>query len=177
MTNNDNHSRARRRALTLAIMATIAALTTGCGGSSTSTSTTNAGGSRQSQALAFAQCMRSHGVADFPDPNADGRFPNSAPSTQSDPNFGTASSACKHLIPRGGSNGSSSKETGLLHIAQCMRSHGVPNYPDPNPGVDQGTALNQAGVNTNSPQFQSAARTCDQLYPPPSASAGNGGGS
>jgi hypothetical protein len=180
MNHDENRCSTRLRAAMLAFTAGILLLTAACGGSPSSTGsggTSGTGGSSQSQLLAFAQCMRSHGVADFPDPSATGGFGSAGRSAQSNPDFGTASRACKHLLPNGGNKLSQGNESQLLHIAQCMRSHGVPNYPDPNPGVDPRTAMNQAGVDPNSPQFQAAARTCDQLYPLPSAGAGKGGGS
>ena len=53
-----------------------------------------------------------------------------------------------------------------------MRSHGVPNYPDPNPNVSVGTQLAQAGINPNSPSFQTTLQTCDRLVPPPAEQVG-----
>jgi hypothetical protein len=58
-----------------------------------------------------------------------------------------------------------------LAFAQCMRSHGVPNYPDPN--VSLGAEFAQLGINPNSPHFQAALRTCDRLVPPPSQGGGS----
>jgi hypothetical protein len=46
-----------------------------------------------------------------------------------------------------------------------MRSHGVRNYPDPNPNVSVRTQLAQAGINPNSPSFQATLQTCDRLVP------------
>ena len=52
-----------------------------------------------------------------------------------------------------------------LALARCMRSHGVPSFPDP-PANGQGTAPpKSAGINPNSPQFLAAARTCQHLLP------------
>jgi hypothetical protein len=46
-----------------------------------------------------------------------------------------------------------------LKFAQCMRTHGVPNYPDPN---NQGgiTIGGRDGIDPNSPQFQAAQKAC-----------------
>jgi hypothetical protein len=46
-----------------------------------------------------------------------------------------------------------------------MRSHGVPNYPDPTPGVDLVKLLTNRGVNPASPAFQSAQTVCSRLLP------------
>jgi hypothetical protein len=58
----------------------------------------------QSQGLRFAQCMRSHGVPDFPDPSFTGGavgigIPRSVSSS---PSYHTAAQACKSLVPGGG---------------------------------------------------------------------------
>jgi hypothetical protein len=60
--------------------------------------------------LKFAQCMRKHGVAKFPDPDPDGglRIQAKKGDTSLDPNgsvFKTAQQACQHLMPGGGKGG------------------------------------------------------------------------
>jgi hypothetical protein len=42
-----------------------------------------------------------------------------------------------------------------LKLAQCMRSHGVPNFPD-------GPITKSSGINENSPAFQRAFQTCQK---------------
>jgi len=45
-----------------------------------------------------------------------------------------------------------------------MRSHGVPNFPDPN--GQGGISITSAnGIDPNSPQFQSAQTACQKLMP------------
>lgn len=51
-------------------LALAAGLLAGCGGSAHATSPTKV----MSSALAYANCMRSHRVPDFPDPNGRGEF-------------------------------------------------------------------------------------------------------
>jgi hypothetical protein len=49
-----------------------------------------------------------------------------------------------------------------------MRSHGVPNFPDPKPGG--GLEINGGGnLDPSNPQFQAADKTCKALLPPPPA--------
>ena len=55
----------------MAVMAATALLATACGDSPSSGASggaPNAGGSASSQPVAYTQCMRSHGLPDFPDP-------------------------------------------------------------------------------------------------------------
>ncbi len=51
--------------------------------------------------LRFARCMREHGMADFPDPQADGRFPlpQSMQRQGKTPSFLRAMQACRQLNP------------------------------------------------------------------------------
>ena len=56
--------RARRMAVMIAVLVGLAALTAGCGGSTGP----GGSGSAKSRLLAYAGCMRTHGVSDFPDP-------------------------------------------------------------------------------------------------------------
>jgi hypothetical protein len=50
--------------------------------------------------LRYARCMREHGVADFPDPSADGDFRAPAGSRGAkDPNLERANQACRQLDP------------------------------------------------------------------------------
>jgi hypothetical protein len=56
-----------------------------------------------------------------------------------------------------------------LKFARCMRSHGVPNFPDPK--VTTGTNgnavvdLRGAGLNFQSPAFKAAAKGCGGVAP------------
>lgn len=86
------------------------------------------------QALRYVRCLRSHGVPSFPDPSPGGRLPNVPASIDpAAPSFRFAQHACAGLMPGGSSSGSapSSFRLRLLAVAQCMRRHGVPNFPDP----------------------------------------------
>ena len=121
-------------------------------------------------AVAFAACMRSHGVPEFPDPGRNGHTSLGNGIDPSSPQFQAAQKACQSLLPSGGSSlatqaasGSISpdKQAQLLRFARCMRGHGVPNYPDP---TSQGIALSQS-VDPKSPQFQAATQACSKLAP------------
>jgi hypothetical protein len=166
---------------------------TGSGGSSTgSGASTNAGGSASSgAAITYSQCMRSHGVPNFPDPPSNGQVPKA--STQllgvSTSRLQAAQTACQHLYPNnGGSGGVLTKDsigqceetgdcpqalvqaamTALRTYARCMRSHGVPNWPDPTidsegrPGFD---LLHTQGFDPNSSQTSNIMHECYHVMP------------
>jgi hypothetical protein len=50
----------------------------------------------------------------------------------------------------------------LLKVAECMRAHGVPHFPDPTPG---GGLVVPDGIDVNAPAFQAAQRACNSLFP------------
>jgi hypothetical protein len=158
-----------RRAGVLAVTAGIVMLAA-CGGSPSSASDTGAS-SQYQQNLTFTQCMRSHGLPDFPDPNANGHgFGNQQQQQQeeSNPHLETAYNDCRHLLPSAPSSSGNKvipSQAQLVRFSQCMRSHGVPDYPDPNPDVSLRTELAQLGINPDSPPFQATLRTCDRLVP------------
>ena len=83
---------------------------------------------------AFSACMRSHGVPAFPDPDSSGTI--HVPSSIDDrlPTVRAAYRACRSLAPSEGSitgQGDVMRQDQLLAFAKCMRSHGVPAFPDP----------------------------------------------
>jgi hypothetical protein len=152
----------RRPTLLLAVglaAATCVLALAACGSSSQPGRT----GASVNPQLAFAACMRSHGVPNFPDPGAGGgiNIPNAL--TQS-PAFQPAAQTCRSkLQPGRGPHGGISENTrlSLLHHAECMRAHGVPNYPDPNlPSHGPYEFGPPPGINTNAPAFQHAASAC-----------------
>jgi hypothetical protein len=173
--NNDNvRNRGARRAGVLAVMAVGAVLATACGGSSPSSSTglsASSGGSANYQkALAYSECMRARGVVNFPDPDAQGNIIQHVGPGQPADNGSVQQAAdktCRHLLPGGGGapiNAQSEIVKKYLKFAQCMRTHGVPNYPDPK--VSPGTFdIGLNGFDLNSPQFKAAERACKSLIP------------
>ncbi len=172
----------------------LAALVAGCGsnspsgstvahiGSTTTATTTTAdpagplgGGvaSHFQQLLRFSQCMRAHGEPNFPDPQQRGNsvgleIKNVDPNS---PQFRAAQTACASLAPAGIAAGGSPAKTRqeLDAFAACMRSHGEPNFPDPQfsktaHGGRVAVRLG-AGVNPNSPQFAKAQQACRSVLP------------
>jgi hypothetical protein len=64
----------------------------------------------------------------------------------------------------GAASGGSSLSNAERKVSECMRSHGVPNFPDPS-GGGGGFNLDGTGINPQSPAFQSAQQTCFKLLP------------
>ena len=62
---------------------------------------------RREKRLAYAKCMRDHGIRDFPDPDSNGALSIQAGAgsdlAPDNPQFQTADKACQHLLPGGGS--------------------------------------------------------------------------
>ena len=120
----------------------------------------------QPSAAAFATCMRSNGVPDFPDPDSESRVvirvaPGSGLNPGS-PQFQSAEEACRNLRPEQSvdSTDNSDFSQSALQFAECMRSNGVPDFPDPETSGG-GIRLRVGGdVDPNSPQFQSAMEMC-----------------
>lgn len=118
-------------------------------------------------------CMHSHGVSNFP---AATLFESEAPrfvkglivqATRRDvssPNFQGAQRACARYYPVQTSSPrhvSAVEIQKLLAVSRCMRSHGVPNYPDPNPVT--GEMVTPPGLDRHSPQVLAALRACSSL--------------
>lgn len=113
--------------------------------------------------VAFSECMRSHGEPKFPDPNSQGVVIQLGINRNS-PQFQAAQKACAHLAngsEPGGQPSPSQNMAVALKFTSCMRSHGFPNFPDPNSnGAISGNSSD--GIDQNSPQYQSAQKTCSK---------------
>jgi hypothetical protein len=142
-------------------------------------------------AVAYSACMRSHGVLNFPDPDSKG-MPAPADPQQlgvSSSLLQTAEQACQHLLPTAGSLLQQTQQCLLYgdcpqalvqqlltverRYAQCLRRHGIPDWPDPTISAKGGRPvfdLSAAGLDSNSTayskdssQFGSTDRTCRGL--------------
>jgi hypothetical protein len=117
-------------------------------GTSTGSSGANNTAANAQKAVKFAECMRSNGVSQFPDPSASGKLTidevaNGSSLDPSAPAFKQAIGACRNLEPAGfmGSERSPQQQQAALEFARCMRANGVKDFPDPTPNgplVDTG---------------------------------------
>jgi hypothetical protein len=180
---NGNKGGSRRRSplrqlgAQAAATAAVALLAAACGGGGgNGGGSSGSGGSTTYQKeLAFSQCMRAHGEPNFPDPGSNGVIAikgggaASSGSPSKDQHIGgpqmtKANNACRHLLPNGGVPTAAQRQQMLkqgLKFAECMRAHGVSNFPDPKLGG--GPVTSGGGINPNSPQFQSAQHACQNL--------------
>lgn len=111
----------------------VAVITAGCG--SNAPSEPGAAGSTKlsarDKAVKFAECIRAHGVSDFPDPDAKNDFRYGV--SVSVAVWKQATDACKDLQPPGtlSSKRTPKQQSASLRFAQCVRDNGVKDFPDP----------------------------------------------
>jgi hypothetical protein len=123
--------------------------------------------------LKYAQCLRSHGLPNFPDPSGSHGLAIPNDINPQSPAFTSAQRACAKLAQGGSGQGSpsESRQLQLLALAKCMRRHGVPNFADPTsapPPPGNGNVIGGNGtylaigppVGQQSPAFKRAAAAC-----------------
>jgi len=147
--------------------AAVSLVAAGCGSGSSKTAakTTVA---TPSGALAYAHCMRSHGVTNFPDPTGGNNKQAVVNALQAVGNSKAqaAQTACMHV--NGGSPGtgqsapaSQPRTATMLAFARCVRSHGFPRFPDPtSSGQLTHAMLANAGINLHQPAVLKAGDAC-----------------
>jgi hypothetical protein len=162
----------------------------GSGGSPPSTGSSGSpdpgGSANHPSAVGFASCMRSHGVPKFPDPSGSGALPKTTPQQLkvSSSQFQTAQRACQHLLPSAVTTNTLEQceaagictraETQLLlngglRFAACMRSHGVPKWPDPTADsqgrVAFAISVSKDGFDPHSQQVETKVNECGHFMP------------
>jgi hypothetical protein len=186
-------ARPRRRALrrgSILAAATMAAVVglAACGGGSSGPGVASGGSTTSPSAVGYSACIRSHGVPNYPDPDSSGQLPKGGAQQfgVSTSQFQAAQQACRDLLPTGGSIQQQEHQCMVnsdcspalvqqmlnadLKLARCMRSHGVPNFPDPTTS-SQGPIFNitKAGISdaaSHSNQFEAKLTECGRLVGP-----------
>jgi hypothetical protein len=169
-----------------AALVSLALLVAGCGGggsprshvaqlSTNPTQRSSPGrGSTHDQALAYARCIRSHGVSLWPDPESSGAFDKSKLTPQqlgaSSSQIGAAQKACTSLLPTYSATPQPHVLAQALRFSRCMRDRGAANFPDP----ESNGAIVIPHAMENSPAYLAALNFCVHKYgvPPPPSPAG-----
>jgi len=184
------HSRPTRTLPTVVLPLLACAVALAACGSSTKSktlaaSTPSSASTPPAFGVKFAQCIRKHGVPNYPDPGS-GTISGAGINPRS-PAFQAAQTECFKLVPGSDPAATNAETAGterqFLAAAKCMRKHGVPNFPDPTTGVTlgknlfgsggpprgpAGTTATQDGVsfvlpasiNIQSPAFEHASSAC-----------------
>lgn len=149
--------------LTAVLVMVLAACGQGAGtGNATSSPSTDP----RDTALLYAQCMRTNGVPDFPDPDANGRFSlghGEGGVDQDDPTFRATAEKCRALAPGGEHEqfGDPAFVEQMREFSQCMRDNGLPDFPDP----DADGRLRGAGHEAGGPTYEAAFAACRDKLP------------
>jgi hypothetical protein len=183
------------RGWVIALAAAVTLIAGGCGSSSSTSSQASTTQAAQAAPLGargptpaeiqarlnLAKCARANGI-DLPDPSANGTF---GPGNSSIANIVTrygqtkvnaVEQACRQYLVVAFPNLAltpaqrEQRLQALFRFAACMRSNGVPNFPDPGSGK---AAINPGDINPNAPAFKSAVTKCESLLP--QRPAGGGG--
>lgn len=143
----------------------------------------------QEASLAFAECMREHGV-DMPDPEfgegGEVAIQVGGEGQQVDPEtMDAANEACQPIMEdvtggfeRDPEQEAEMQERALAH-AQCMRDHGIEGFPDPvfQDGGGVMVAIDEdSGFDPSSAEFQEAQEACEEEFGGPAAAGGSQGG-
>lgn len=149
----------------LAAAGALAGCGAGSGGSAAGPQATAQGAAAPDASTeAIVRCYRAHGDPGFPDPvydPGDGRWhfavsPGTAPAS--------TRQACQHLFPASSASPPVPQPQfqQLVRLAECIRQHGVPRWPDPDP--DGAFGLPRS-LQTKTPAFERAAKACQRYMP------------
>jgi hypothetical protein len=164
MTNNKSPQTAASKKLRpLVTLAMVTLIGSGC-----LAIAAQAGADPGEQAAKVAECMRTNGVADFPDPNAQGQIAYGGISVPKAV-WEKAVEVCKNLQPGlfDGPARTPEQQDAALKFAQCVRDNGVADFPDPatprDPLID--TSTMRGGVSARSiPELKGAQEACRDLF-------------
>lgn len=167
------HPRRRRAGLGAGLVAG-ALLLAACGGAGPGSPGTASGGPSapgtpaSAIQIAFARCMRAHGVTNYPDSGGPVKVTGSGDLNPANPTFRKARQACQPLLPviRLSPAQAARDNAEVLRFAHCMRQHGITKFPDPRPGVDGNDTVFLGRIDLTSPQFLAAQHACKRYQGP-----------
>jgi len=172
-----------RRPGVLAVTVGLLLLTAACRSGTSSTSTSPTSGTSSSgtggvsaaygsDKLGLARCLRAHGVPNYPDPNASGQEPPNGKELIRSPQGQAAVGACSSWGNRISNDVAAQNQVVMgeyVRFAECMRAHGLPDFPDPvhaEGRVEFMLSASQDGFDPHSPQVLAKAHHCESVLPP-----------
>jgi hypothetical protein len=162
----------------MAIAVGLLLLTAACGSGTSSANGTSSSGTGGvsaayvSDKLGLARCLRAHGVPNYPDPNASGQEPPNSKQLIASPQGQAAAGACRSWNNRIHNDVAAQNQAVMgeyVRFAQCMRAHGLPNFPDPvnaEGRVEFILSASQDGFDPHSPRVLAQAHQCESVLPP-----------
>jgi len=177
-----------RRPAVLAVTVGLLLLTAACGSATSSSSTSStsrtsstgatsssgtggASAAYVSDKLGLARCLRAHGVPNYPDPNASGQEPPGSKELIRTPQGQAAVRACSSWDNRISNDIAAQNQVvrvEYVRFAECMRAHGLPDFPDPvnaERRVEFVLSASQDGFDPHSPQVLAKAHHCESVLP------------
>jgi len=160
---------------TLTVIIASALALTACGGNGAAGDDPSASREQmRDAALAFARCMREHGI-DMPDPKTGGGIQLALPKGTTPAEAQAADKACRKYLdkvkpPEMSEAQQKQFRDAALANARCMREHGI-DMPDPTFGADGtatiriGSGKGRTGLDPNNPRFQAAQKACAKYMP------------
>jgi hypothetical protein len=189
--------RFRRGGVLTAVFIAVSLSAAACSGGPGTDPSASQGSNSPDKAVAYADCMRAHGITNYPDPGSES---SSAGIDFGSATFQSARAQCASLSPMPPVNTHATEQQirQAVESAACMRDHGFPDFPDPvvtatlptpPPGPPSagggtpGTTEYSNGIlfkvpisiDTSSPAFQAVAKACNSpLYVPGGAPPADG---
>ncbi len=164
--------------------AVVAVVVAACGGGGSVNQGTVGSASSAAGGQPYSECMRSHGVPNFPDQSPGGGIQLPSGVNPTSPSFEAAQKDCRRFAP--GPLGSLTRKPTrqqvevVVRMSRCMRDHGITGFPDPSqtpvtPSSMSGysevmsrdgvTLAMPKGMNINSPAFRAASAKCGLPVP------------
>jgi hypothetical protein len=160
----------RLRIALAVVAAAFALVAAGCGGGGGAPGGAGVAVHGTAGALAFARCMRAHGIRKWPDPEINGVFDKSKIGR-----LGLDMSRvqaiqtrfCNYDFQAGDQtpNITPAEQVDYLRASACMRTHGYPTFPDPTFPNDHVRVDFPPNIDREAPRFRSAATICTKLIP------------
>jgi hypothetical protein len=163
----------RKMVITLLLVISIAgcdkAVDPGVATAGSGAKASGAAAGEEHDALAYSKCMRAQGLTWFPDPDPQGGLTVHNPGDADQKKIDAAEQACRKYAPWEGRKDPVPADdlVKLRQVAQCMRDHGLTNWPDPDANGSTSIDFAKLGVEPDDPTVIAAQKECQKLAPAP----------